>query len=200
MNGKRAKAAVAHSFSQPSDTFTPSKSQPPPPWREPVYPSTLLSYFPFSSFLFFFTVGCAFFSLLCFFSFFFERKKKEYFIPDRNLEETLRRSTLEKSKQSAESEKKRRRRGGEQLIRGKNNTPFRWHCPRCFQPRVECRFYEARFRQLLTSSNTSIFYSKVNKIKVVVFLWLAFSPSFYPFLLTLLRNSRFPRYFFFCVI
>lgn len=187
MNGKRAKAAVAHSFSQPSDTFAPSKSQPPPPWREPVYPSILLSYFPFSSF---------FLSPLFLFLF-FRAKKKEYFIPDRNLEETLRRSTLEKSKQSAESEKKRRRRGGEQLIRGKNNTPFRWHCPRCFQPRVECRFYEARFRQLLTSSNTSIFYSKVNKIKVV---FLASSPSFYPFLLTLLRNSRFPRYFFFCVI
>lgn len=196
MNGKRAKAAVAHSFSQPSDTFTPSKSQPPPPWRELVYPSTLLSYFPFSSF--FFLQSAALFSLSSVsFPFFSSEKKKNISL---SIEETLRRSTLEKSKQSAESEKKRRRRGGEQLIRGKNNTPFRWHCPRCFQPRVECRFYEARFRQLLTSSNTSIFYSKVNKIKVVVFLWLASSPSFYPFLLTLLRNSRFPRYFFFCVI
>lgn len=185
MNGKRAKAAVAHSFSQPSDTFAFLNLNP-----LPLGASQFILVFSFHIFLF-----LPFSSLLCFFSFFFRAKKKEYFIPDRNLEETLRRSTLEKSKQSAESEKKRRRRGGEQLIRGKNNTPFRWHCPRCFQPRVECRFYEARFRQLLTSSNTSIFYSKVNKIKVVVFLWLAFSPSFYPFLLTLLRNSRFPRYF-----
>lgn len=57
-------------FLKPSDTFTPSKSQPLPlNASQFILVRTLLSYFPFSFFPFFLTVDCAFYDSSFFLTF-----------------------------------------------------------------------------------------------------------------------------------